>query len=126
MRELLMNLMQDRKFKPFVKPVNPDEVTDYYSIVKEPMCLEQMLYKLDEHKYPTVDHFIVDIQRIVSNARLYNPKDDKLHLVSKAEAMADLVTCIIDEQFDEDLVKACANITQRRLQEGIYVFDCWF
>jgi hypothetical protein len=37
-----------------VAPQDPSDAPDYYEIIKSPLCLEQMLEKVDAAKYPTL------------------------------------------------------------------------
>ncbi|KAJ2548921.1 histone acetyltransferase, partial [Coemansia sp. RSA 1933] len=57
---------------PFQKPVNPQEVPDYYVVIKEPMDLKTFSANVDENKYPTLDTFIEDARKIFNNCRSYN------------------------------------------------------
>ncbi len=57
---------------------------DYYEIIKNPLCLEQVLDRVDSGHYLTLQAFLSDIRLIASNAEEYNPKDDDpQYLISK-------------------------------------------
>ncbi|KAJ1825865.1 histone acetyltransferase [Coemansia sp. RSA 2599] len=57
---------------PFQKPVDQNEVPDYYVVVKEPMDLMTLEANVDENKYPTLESFIEDTRKIFVNCKNYN------------------------------------------------------
>lgn len=57
----------------FVEPVNPQQVTDYYTIVKKPMCLKDIRNKLQRNEYATPTDMYLDMDQLVYNCLLYNP-----------------------------------------------------
>ncbi|KAL7271930.1 histone acetyltransferase [Rhizina undulata] len=69
----LLNEMQNHQSAwPFQKPVNQDEVPDYYNVITEPMDLETMEKRLEEDAYGTPEEFIRDAKLIFNNCRKYN------------------------------------------------------
>ena len=73
MRQILIELGNHASSWPFQNPVNGEEVTDYYDVIKEPMDLSTMETKLENNKYDTLDQFLADAQLIFDNCRIYNP-----------------------------------------------------
>ncbi|KAJ2012296.1 histone acetyltransferase, partial [Coemansia sp. S680] len=57
---------------PFQKPVDPQEVPDYYAVVKEPMDLMTLESNVDENKYSTLEAFVEDTRKIFLNCKNYN------------------------------------------------------
>ncbi|KAJ2002673.1 histone acetyltransferase [Coemansia thaxteri] len=57
---------------PFQKPVDPQEVPDYYVVVKEPMDLMTLESNVDENKYRTLEAFVEDTRKIFINCKNYN------------------------------------------------------
>ncbi|KAG8278379.1 ATPase AAA domain-containing protein 2 [Homalodisca vitripennis] len=57
----------------FSKPVDINEVPDYLKIIQEPMDLETMMTKIDQHKYNCAQDFLNDVELICANALEYNP-----------------------------------------------------
>lgn len=58
---------------PFRMPVNPDEVPDYYTIIKDPIDLSTIAARVDKGNfYITLDIFVADVLRVFSNAKIYN------------------------------------------------------
>lgn len=53
---------------PFVQ-----DAPDYYEIIQCPMCLSQMMSKIDREEYKTKQSFLDDVKLIVTNALEYNP-----------------------------------------------------
>lgn len=72
LQNLLTELQNHPSSWPFVQPVNRDEVPDYYEVIKEPMDLTQMEFKLENDQYDSVEAFIYDCKLIFSNCRSYN------------------------------------------------------
>lgn len=57
---------------PFLKPVNPQEVPDYYDHIKYPMDLKTIGDRIKKGYYVTRRLFMADMARIFSNCRIYN------------------------------------------------------
>lgn len=57
---------------PFVKPVDPHVVTDYYKVIRKPMDLSTMEEKLNRGLYASMDDFENDFYLIISNCYHYN------------------------------------------------------
>ena len=62
MRHILVELNGHGSAWPFVNPVNGDEVTDYYDVIKNPMDLSTMEAKLENNQYANVDELVADAQ----------------------------------------------------------------
>ncbi|EST08494.2 Bromodomain protein [Kalmanozyma brasiliensis GHG001] len=73
MRHILVELNGHGSAWPFVNPVNGEEVTDYYDVIKNPMDLSTMEAKLENNQYANVDELVADAQLIFDNCRAYNP-----------------------------------------------------
>uniref|UniRef100_A0A2I3RAI1 ATPase family AAA domain-containing protein 2 n=1 Tax=Pan troglodytes TaxID=9598 RepID=A0A2I3RAI1_PANTR len=76
LRNVTHRLAIDKRFRVFTKPVDPDEVPDYVTVIKQPMDLSSVISKIDLHKYLTVKDYLRDIDLICSNALEYNPDRD--------------------------------------------------
>ncbi|KAG2171292.1 hypothetical protein INT43_002914 [Umbelopsis isabellina] len=72
MRHLVTELSSHRDAWPFQQPVNGDEVTDYYEVIKEPMDLSALEANVENDVYTTMEMFIKDAQKIFDNCRTYN------------------------------------------------------
>jgi len=75
MRKLLSELQGHADAWPFLLPVNKNEVTDYYDIIKSPMDFNTMENKLENGGYADFDPFVADAYLVFSNCRLYNPEN---------------------------------------------------
>lgn len=73
LRDMLKVLLRDKRFTYFSRPIDVEDVPDYYEVVENPMTFSMMLEKVDKHGYSCVKQFTQDIDLIVSNALLYNP-----------------------------------------------------
>ncbi|KAJ2090559.1 histone acetyltransferase [Coemansia sp. RSA 487] len=69
---------------PFQKPVDPQEVPDYYVVIKEPMDLMSFGANVDENKYLTLESFIEDARKIFNNCRNYNGEGTRYWLCANA------------------------------------------
>ena len=119
-RASLNELHKEKRCNAFSRPVDPEMVPDYYSIIKCPMDLETMRMKVDEHIYPTLGHFLRDIEQIAFNAREYNPmtlKDQRgRYIVHSANSMRDIVESHaynFNKEVGYDLFKRCDQIARR-------------
>ncbi|XP_013060531.2 nucleosome-remodeling factor subunit NURF301-like isoform X2 [Biomphalaria glabrata] len=75
LQKLLKDLQGHKMSWPFLQPVDPKEVPDYYDIVHEPMDLTIVEAKLNSKAYHKLNDFMKDITKIFDNCRLYNPVD---------------------------------------------------
>ncbi|GAA5821343.1 hypothetical protein JCM3770_006256 [Rhodotorula araucariae] len=72
MKKLLTLLIDHPSSWAFANPVNAQEVTDYYDVIKEPMDLATMESKLEANSYETLEQFLHDAKLIFKNCRQYN------------------------------------------------------
>lgn len=86
---VILNEMRDLPdTQLFAHPVNSKAVPDYYNIVQRPMDLQKIREKLHDHAYHAREEFLVDVNQIVENSKLYNgPKSPLTHA---AERMLEL------------------------------------
>eukprot|EP00189_Rhodosorus_marinus_P000780 CAMPEP_0113957968 /NCGR_PEP_ID=MMETSP0011_2-20120614/3078_1 /TAXON_ID=101924 /ORGANISM="Rhodosorus marinus" /LENGTH=1285 /DNA_ID=CAMNT_0000968617 /DNA_START=628 /DNA_END=4485 /DNA_ORIENTATION=+ /assembly_acc=CAM_ASM_000156 len=118
MRELLARLLNDRKYMVFWNPVDPEEASDYYEIIKRPIDLSMIAANVDAARYSAVMHMVSDVDLMVQNAIEYNPPhtEQGARILRRAHALIDLVHCWADA-LDKDLVSACNQIVVRKKQE---------
>ena len=74
LRAVLVEIKKDRCNGVFWRPVDPEEVVDYYEIISEPMDLETIRLRIDAGEYLSLRPFLRDINLIVRNADEYNPR----------------------------------------------------
>ncbi|GAB1299382.1 ATPase family AAA domain-containing protein 2 [Apodemus speciosus] len=120
LRNVTHRLAIDKRFRVFTKPVDPDEVPDYVTVIKQPMDLSSVISKIDLHKYLTVKDYLKDIDLICSNALEYNPdRDPGDRLIRhRACALRDTAYAIIKEELDEDFEQLCEEIQESRKKRG--------
>ncbi|KAM7524939.1 hypothetical protein LguiA_014841 [Lonicera macranthoides] len=82
---ILKTLMTHPAGWVFNKPVDPVAlgIPDYFSIISEPMDLGTIKSKLDRNLYFTVEEFAADVRLTFSNAMVYNPPSNGVHLMAK-------------------------------------------
>ncbi|RMZ71717.1 histone acetyltransferase GCN5 [Pyrenophora seminiperda CCB06] len=71
-RLFLYQIQNHKQAWPFLKPVDKDEVPDYYKTITSPMDLSAMEERLENGFYTTPSLFIEDLKLIFSNCTLYN------------------------------------------------------
>eukprot|EP00941_MAST-03F_sp_MAST-3F-sp1_P000884 g884.t1 len=141
LREVLHVLWSDRKYSAFVSLVDPEEVPDYYKIIKRPMCLEHMREKVDlstdlsrrsgrsgeydvngnvHYGYLSLSEFLADLELMKKNAEDYNPltQTDKVgkKIVHLASSMYDVVMSMchrFEKRLKYDLFEKCEVIAKR-------------
>ncbi|KAJ8305474.1 LOW QUALITY PROTEIN: hypothetical protein KUTeg_016019 [Tegillarca granosa] len=116
LRDVLNKIYKDRKFHIFAKPVDIEDVPDYYEIIEKPMDMARMMSKIDLHQYQTVKEFLDDINLICSNALEYNPATDApgRAIRHRACALKDTALAIINAELDTEFEKKCEDIVQSR------------
>jgi len=73
LKELLNSVKKHPSAWPFEKPVDRNEVPDYYDIIKEPIDLQTMEVKLkSKNHYRNPEMFITDFLKMFENCKHYN------------------------------------------------------
>ena len=130
MRACLAEIMRERKYKVFVGPVDAELVPDYYEVIKQPMWLEKVCEKVDDHEYLCLDDFFADISLIEKNVKAYNPLDPKdhrgKHIAHNAAGMKDDMTSSfyrIEKHLKYSLYDRCKSIAARRRAVAVAAED---
>ncbi|KAF9903890.1 ATPase AAA domain-containing protein 2B [Linnemannia zychae] len=116
LRSIVEELFKERRFKPFFRPVEPEEFPDYYQIVKKPMDLTTINDKVDDRMYLEVKEFLADVDQIVENTSLYNDIHDPSRIIYKARAFQDVVHGMIS-RLDPELIIESEKTAARVRQE---------
>jgi len=86
-RKLLRAIQQDQDVAwPFREPVEesfPSEAEKYLKEIKDPIDLRTIEEKLEKGFYITHEMLLADLQRMVDNCKLYNPKGSVYHEVAE-------------------------------------------
>ncbi|CAH0579290.1 unnamed protein product [Chrysodeixis includens] len=69
--------------QPFLFPVNPKLVADYYRIVSRPMDLQTIRDNLRQKHYQSREEFLADVNQIVENSTLYNGPSSSLTVAAQ-------------------------------------------
>ncbi|UMM28857.1 hypothetical protein L5515_011505 [Caenorhabditis briggsae] len=120
-KERLSRLIRDRRFVEFVEPVDPEEAEDYYEIIETPICMQDIMEKLNKCEYNHADKFIADLVLIQSNALEYNPsntKDGKL-IRQMANTFRDAIDDMIDCELDESFVERIEMVSRMLQDAGV-------
>ena len=76
--EVMTKMMENPQVYAFCKPVNPQVITGYYEVVKNPKTLEEILKDVKDKKYDSVDDLKSDLNLVVSNCILFNGEEHPL------------------------------------------------
>jgi len=116
LRQIVWKLMADRKFKEFLKPVDLEEVPDYFEVIKEPMDLSTIMTKINSHKYVACKQFLKDVDLITNNCLEYNPDRDTYDrlLRNRACELRDTAHAMIYADLDPEFEKMCEEINESR------------
>ncbi|KAL8387268.1 hypothetical protein RB595_010036 [Gaeumannomyces hyphopodioides] len=80
MRRFLAEIQNHKQAWPFLKPVNKDEVPDYYNVIAQPMDLSTVEERLEQNEvYPTPKELVADIKLVINNCRQYNDPTTVYH-----------------------------------------------
>ncbi|XP_033742474.1 transcription initiation factor TFIID subunit 1-like [Pecten maximus] len=82
--ECVLNEMRDQpNAQPFLFPVSTKEVPDYYKVVKIPMDLQTIREGLRNKKYTSRETFLIDVNQILENSKMYNGAKSALTLTAQ-------------------------------------------
>ena len=120
LRNIITRLAQDKRFKEFTRPVDEEEVPDYYRVIEQPMDLSTIMCKIDTHDYQTVKDMLEDITLIVDNALEYNPENysEERMIRHRACLLKDFAFELVESELDPDFEKTCAEIKIARSLRG--------
>ncbi|PKA45749.1 Transcription factor GTE4 [Apostasia shenzhenica] len=86
---LLSKLMKHKHGWVFNTPVNADALglSDYHRIIKHPMDLGTVKFRLSTNWYKTPREFAEDVRLAFRNAMTYNPKGQDVHIMAEQLSM---------------------------------------
>eukprot|EP00171_Calliarthron_tuberculosum_P018038 IDg18038t1 len=119
MRSFVEQLLRNRKFKVFWRPVDPATAPDYYQIIKEPMDISKIAAQADKGMYPTVLAMVRDFDLMVKNALQYNPAhtEEGAAILRRAHGLVDIVHAWADN-LNPALVEQCNRIVASRIAKA--------
>ena len=85
MRALLSRVRAHGYAKPFLEPVDVKVVTDYLTIIKNPIDLRTIGEKIEKGLYITMNMMCADLQLMIDNCKTYN--DEKSYFYTAAVAI---------------------------------------
>ncbi|XP_018009322.1 transcription initiation factor TFIID subunit 1 [Hyalella azteca] len=98
LEDILNQMREMPDAQPFIRPVNPKLVPDYYNLVEAPMDLSTMRENLRQRKYQSREEFLSDVSQIVENSKKYNGEASTLTVT--AGRMLELCITKFAEQED--------------------------
>ena len=131
MRAALTEMFKEKKLSVLCRPVDPEQVPDYYDVITAPMDLDTMRSKVDENMYPTYRCFYYDLEQIGFNAAAYNPLDSKdvkgRQIVHAARSLLDMVETHaynFKSRLGYDLFKRCDMIASSpAILKSVLMYD---
>jgi len=78
LRRLFQLIKNNKNARPFIEPVDPDEVPNYYKVIKEPMDLQTMENRLESRHYGRLCDFTGDVIVVLDNCKYFNPPGTRL------------------------------------------------
>jgi len=78
-QKILQTIKRHPMAEPFLHPVDPKQVPDYYNVIQDPMDLETVERKLKSGEYETGYQFAMDMRLIWSNSFYYNANGSELY-----------------------------------------------
>ena len=88
---------------PFQKPVNKKQLKHYYEKIKEPMDLETMGKKVQQHAYHSRSEFFRDMELIWSNSKDFNGEQSEF--TSKAKLLVDITKEKMYQAYNDDMAR---------------------
>ncbi|CAB3405396.1 unnamed protein product [Caenorhabditis bovis] len=83
LEQLLKESMRQECSWPFLEPVDPKEVPDYYDVIKRPMDLRSMMNKLKQRVYNHPEEVRNDFDLIITNCETYNETESEIFQLSR-------------------------------------------
>ncbi|CAB4054287.1 BPTF [Lepeophtheirus salmonis] len=77
-KKLVKQLISNRNSWPFKEPVDPNDVPNYYTVVKEPMDLQTIELRVNQSQYQRLSDFVGDVMRIFENCRYFNQDNSQV------------------------------------------------
>ncbi|GAM27488.1 hypothetical protein SAMD00019534_106640 [Acytostelium subglobosum LB1] len=113
--ELLDVLMSHQYSPPFLAPVDPIalKILDYFTVVKHPMDFGTIRQTLTAGDYNSSDEFAADCRLVFSNAMLYNPPANQVHVMAKE----------LGDIFEKRFMKAMNDPPSPELKRGEYTAE---
>ncbi|KAL3268250.1 hypothetical protein HHI36_007374 [Cryptolaemus montrouzieri] len=104
LKKLIKQLQMHKSAWPFMEPVDPNEAPDYYKVIKEPMDLQKVEQKINDHIYIKLSDFIGDMTKIFDNCRYYNPKESPFYKCAETlEAyFVNKIKCFRDKLYENN------------------------
>ena len=115
LRDLVTQLLRDRRWELFAAPVSEEEAPGYGAMVPSPMDLSTILWRVDDGHYTSLKTFLADINLVPIAARQYHdPEDpDGQRIISRSHTLVDMVH-VAAGQLDPSLVSFCEAVSARR------------
>lgn len=67
LRRFLYQIQKHKQARPFLKPVNKDEVPDYYNVITTPMDLSTVEERLKQDYYAAPKNLVNDLKLFLAN-----------------------------------------------------------
>ena len=96
---IVEKLKKHKSSWPFMKPVNPEDVNDYYDVIKDPIDIETITNRISKGYYKNTTQFEDDVMRMFTNWKQYNDKDSIYWLL--ANSLQEYITPFLKKMKDK-------------------------
>lgn len=106
LRSILTSLLNNKRYKLFWEPMEPDQDPEYWQVVSSPMDLTTLLDRVDRRKYGTPAQFLADASCIQKGEREYwgeEPSTEGLRNISMACALEDDLRAAVESSVPREL-----------------------
>merc|ERR1712080_134175 len=105
---------------PFLRPVDPKQVADYYKVIKNPTDLQTITKKLNSSGYKDKEDFFKDLKLLLDNCYTFNPADTEVYECGKAVEKVILRMfdkTHLEEELKSDKVVEKIKIAQKKMND---------
>ena len=101
----------------FQWPVDRNEYPEYYKFIEKPVCLQDILDKLKDEEYQSLDEALNELGLVWENALAYNAEGSPIHkLAEKTKAKTDKM---VQDKFGDVLRAQEEAAEAKALEAGI-------
>ncbi|VDO81539.1 unnamed protein product [Soboliphyme baturini] len=79
LKHILTKVKNHKSSWPFLRPVDPEEVADYYGFIEYPIDLKTMTERLKRNYYRYPELFEADMHRMFANCKRFNDEDTEYY-----------------------------------------------
>ncbi|KAJ3442751.1 intein-containing aaa domain-containing precursor [Anaeramoeba flamelloides] len=117
LKDLVQKLSDQKKFKMFFDPVNPNIYPEYYYQIDCPIDFTTIHDKIDSKEYLCLNHFLKDVHLIKQNTKTFKGWKNYNQINRKVTWMIEALDSLI-ALLEPELLEKCNRIAIRRAKES--------